>query len=38
MEAKLKELDQLYKDNESLRIELATYRSQVDLDAQERKF
>jgi hypothetical protein len=38
MDTKLKEMDQLYKDNETLRGELASFRTQVDLDALDRKF
>lgn len=33
----MKEMDQLYKDNETLRNELVTYRNSVDIEAIDRK-
>lgn len=37
MDQKMKEMDQLYKDNETLRNELGTYRTSLDMEAIDRK-
>ena len=38
MDLKMQELDQLYKDNETLRNELVSYRNSVDVEVVEKKF